>query len=35
MSTLDSLYLALIDLDEELTLKLAREAMEGGETAPG
>jgi methanogenic corrinoid protein MtbC1 len=34
MSTLDSLYLALIDLDEELTLKLAREAVESGETAP-
>jgi methanogenic corrinoid protein MtbC1 len=34
MSTLDSLYLALIDLDEELTLKLAREALERGETAP-
>jgi methanogenic corrinoid protein MtbC1 len=34
MSTLDSLYLALIDLDEELTLKLAREAVERGETAP-
>jgi methanogenic corrinoid protein MtbC1 len=34
MSTLDSLYLALIDLDEELTLKLAREAVEGGQVAP-
>ena len=34
MSTLDSLYLALVDLDEELTLRLAREAVERGETAP-
>jgi methanogenic corrinoid protein MtbC1 len=34
MSTLDSLYQALIDLDEELTLKLAREAVERGEAAP-
>jgi methanogenic corrinoid protein MtbC1 len=34
MSTLDSLYLALINLDEELTLRLAREAVELGEVAP-
>jgi methanogenic corrinoid protein MtbC1 len=34
MSTLDSLYLALVDLDEDLTLKLAREAVERGETTP-
>ena len=34
MSTLDSLYLALINLDEELTLKLARQAVEHGEAAP-
>ena len=30
MSTLDSLYQALINLDEELTLRLAREAVERG-----
>ena len=34
MSTLDSLYQALINLDEELTLRLAREAVERGEAAP-
>jgi dimethylamine corrinoid protein len=34
MSTLDSLYLALIELDEPLTLRLAHEAVERGETAP-
>ena len=34
MSTLDSLYLALIDLDEGLTLKLARELLERGGTEP-
>jgi methanogenic corrinoid protein MtbC1 len=34
MSLLDSLYLALIDLDEERTLKLAREIVGQGEAAP-
>ncbi len=34
MSTLDSLYQALIDLDEERTLELAREVVESGEIAP-
>lgn len=34
MATLDSLYLALVELDETLTLRLAREAVERGEVAP-
>jgi dimethylamine corrinoid protein len=33
-STLDALYLAIIDLDEERTLKLTHEVVERGEAAP-